>query len=66
MDTHVVELLLKTPNIDLTTEGFVSICALHYAVNFKNNEALKLLLDKIFNKYFTKPCNILTHSFSAF
>ena len=68
MDTQVVELLLKTPNIDLTTEGYVSICALHYAVNFKNNEALKLLyyLIEIFNKYFTKPCNILTHSFSAF
>ena len=37
MDTHVVELLLKTPNIDLTTDGHVSIWAMHYAVNFKNN-----------------------------
>jgi len=40
----VVELLLKTPNIDVNFENNRGRCALHLAVE-KNNEALKLLLN---------------------
>ena len=42
----VVELLLKTPNIDVNQkDDNEGCCALHLAVTFENNEALKLLLN---------------------
>merc|ERR1712130_497879 len=41
----VVELLLKTPNIDVNLKDDRGYCALHHAVWKKNNEALKLLLN---------------------
>ena len=40
----VVELLLKTPNIDVNQKDDEGCCALHLAVSSKNIEALKLLL----------------------
>ena len=41
----VVELLLKTPNIDVNKKDKWGFCALREAVDKKNNELLKLLLD---------------------
>ena len=42
----VVELLLKTPNIDVNLKSDWGNCALYHAVYYsRNNEALKLLLD---------------------
>ena len=41
----MVELLLKTPNIDVNLRSKRGECALHHAVIEKNNEALKLLLN---------------------
>ena len=41
----VVELLLKTPNIDVNLKSDRGRCALYEAVRSENNEALKLLLN---------------------
>ena len=41
----VVELLLKTPNIDVNLKDGEGCCALHLAVSSNNIEALKLLLN---------------------
>ena len=41
----VVELLLKTPNIDVNLKEDGGWSALHRAVSRRNNEALKLLLN---------------------
>ena len=41
----VVELLLKTPNIDVNQTNDWGVCALHGAVSGKNKQVLKLLLN---------------------
>merc|ERR1719500_1506978 len=41
----VFDLLLSTPNIDVNLKDNQGKCALHWAVEYKNSEALKLLLN---------------------